>query len=72
MRVYTFLASENQNNNLRSAPGSPNMSPRLNYGIGQIKRKKYFNARQFMALNSITFWDYRFVGQLRTFELLCK
>ena len=37
MRVYTFLASENQNNNLRPAPDSPNMSPRLNYGIGQIK-----------------------------------
>ena len=37
MRVYTLLASENQNNNLHPASGSPNMSPRLNYGIGQIK-----------------------------------
>ena len=37
MRVYTLLASENQNNNLRPAPESPNMSPRLSFGIGQIK-----------------------------------
>ena len=71
-RVYALLASENQNNDkqelLCPASISPDMSPWLSFDIGQIKLYKSLNLRQFMALNSITFWDYRFVGERCTSE----